>query len=233
MASIPVPEPHTADHQPDPAPAASTAQSVHIRRLVVRIAGKDRIAFADLYDAVSPTLYRDIRSVLASPVRATGVLAATFVEVWALARFHAGAGDDVEAWITDIAVRRTMDRQFAGDSDRPAQAAADHPASPRSWLRRTVLADWHDRQYLLSLAALLNRPHVAFPDRPEPGPGGDNDAAGACDLAVEEPPRSGPTTGAEEGCPAAGDQRGLVYLATTTPPAQCSSRQVPPTPETP
>ena len=193
MASIPAPEPHSADHQPDAAPAAFAAPSVDLQRLVVRIAGKDRIAFADLYDAVSPELYSQIRSVLTSPVRAVGVLAATFVEVWALARFHAG-DHDAEAWITDIAVRRTMDRQFAGDRDRCEEDAADH-AAPRSRLRWTVLADWHDRQYLLSLAALLNRPHLAFPGGPEPGPVGANDAASARDLVVEEPQRSGRATG--------------------------------------
>jgi DNA-directed RNA polymerase specialized sigma24 family protein len=230
MASRPVPEPHSADSQPDPRPAALAAQSVDLQRLVVRIAGKDTIAFAELYDAVSSKLYSEIRSMLTSPARAAGVLAATFVEAWALARFHAGTQDDAEAWITDIAVRRTMDRQFAGDSHRWAEAAADH-AAPRSQLRWTVLADWRDRQYLLSLAVLLNRPRLVFPDGREPGQVGGTDATQAGDVAVEEPQPSGRTTGAQQRCSGAGDQGALIHLAPMMR-WQCSIRRLPRTPDT-
>jgi len=152
----------------EPAAASPPVPSTVLQRLVVRVAHKDTVAFADLYDALSPQLLGEIRSAWPSPSLAAAIVAATFVEVWTLARFHSGPGDDVEDWITDIAARRTCDRQFGEHRCAHDEAGAGTVVSPRR-LWWTAVTDTYDRQYVLCLAALLNRPQLACP---EPGPVG-------------------------------------------------------------
>ena len=153
-----------SDHRGrEPAAASPLVPSADLQRLVVRVADKDTVAFADLYDALSPQLHGEIRSAWTSPFLATAIVAATFVEVWTLARFHSGPGDDVEVWITDIAARRTCDRQFGEHGCAHDEGAAGAVVSPRE-LWWTAVTDSYDRQYVLCLAALLNRPHLACPE---------------------------------------------------------------------
>jgi hypothetical protein len=166
MPSIVSPQPDSARHHCYPAPAASRLQSAYLGRLVDRVADKDRAAFADLYDALSPQLLGEIRAASTCAARAVAILSATFVEVWMLARFHASADDDVEAWIADITIRRTMNRRF--DEHAPvAERAAGSVVSPRRPNWSSAATDSYDRQYVLCLAALLDRPHLASLE-PEP-----------------------------------------------------------------
>jgi len=134
-------------------------QSAHLQRLVGRVADKDKVAFADLYDALSPRLFNELRSASESPLRVVALVSATFVEVWALARFHSGPGTDVEMWITDIAARRTMDRRPDAREFSDHASAAGSVVSPR-W--SIGFNERYERQYVLCLAALLNRPLLAL-----------------------------------------------------------------------
>jgi len=137
-------------------------QSAHLQRLVGRVADKDKVAFADLYDALSPRLLDEIRSASASPLRVAALVSATFVEVWALARFHTGPGNDVEVWITDIAARRTTDRRRGAQGYTDNTGAAESVASSRRPHWSIAFYERYDRQYVLCLAALLNRPLLAL-----------------------------------------------------------------------
>ena len=137
-------------------------QSTYLQRLVVRVADKDKVAFADLYDALSPRLLDEIRSAAVSPLRVVALVSATFVEVWALARFHSGPGTDVEVWITDIAARRTTDRQRGARRYPNDAGAAGSVVSPRRPHWSIAFDERYDRQYVLCLAALLNRPLLAL-----------------------------------------------------------------------
>jgi len=123
--------------------------------LVRRIAVEDHAAFADLYDALSLPLLRELESTLRDPDRAAGITCGTFVEVWTLARFHVGANTDVHAWMTDIVARRTADRQAADRwrPDRADERSTDAPLRP--WW--AAVADSHDRDMDLTLRALLVR----------------------------------------------------------------------------
>jgi hypothetical protein len=122
-------------------------------RLVRRIAAEDRAAFADLYDALSARILCELESTN-DPVRAAAITSATFVEVWALARFHIGSDTDVHAWLTDIVARRSADRRTAC-TDHGSQ---NQPAGPTPWW--AAAADSNDRELDLALRDLLVRPSV-------------------------------------------------------------------------
>ena len=117
-----------------------------------RIADDDRDAFAELYDTLSPRLRRNLRSGSPVPVHVNAIVAATFVEVWSLARFHTAADTDVWAWITDIAARRRGERLPAVDPFAGSATGAGHP------LWWTAQVESRDRQAERDLAVLLGRP---------------------------------------------------------------------------
>ena len=121
-------------HRPLTSPPVEPSEGqAHLQRLVRRVADEDHNAFADLYDELSGGLLLDLEQTTEDPVHAAAISAATFVEVWALARFHATADTDVHVWVADIAARRTADRQSAAGI-RQAHADPVHadpvPADP-------------------------------------------------------------------------------------------------------
>ncbi len=163
MPPIVLSQPHSADHLRNEASGARLVQSAHLQGLMAQIADKNQIAFSHLYDALSPQLLGEVRSAPTTSHRAAAVVSATFIEVWTLARFHTGPGQDVAAWITEIAVRRITDRQssdHAHSYDHPAAASVGSPERQPWW---TVVADAYDRQCALHLAALLDRPGRRHP----------------------------------------------------------------------
>lgn len=86
--------------------ADDDADTVRLRHLIVRIACRDRAAFASLYDQTSGRLRDALEWRLGDRARAAGVLVATYVEVWWLAGRHADPGCDAVAWINDVVERR-------------------------------------------------------------------------------------------------------------------------------
>lgn len=86
---------------PKPAPPADL--STLLTGLVRLVAAEDRAAFVDLYHRASGPLLAAVRSRRPAPPDAIAVVAAIFLEVWWLARFHAEAGVDAMAWIDRIA----------------------------------------------------------------------------------------------------------------------------------
>lgn len=59
-------------------------------------------------------------------VHAEPVAAATFLEIWHLARHH--RTDDPNRWLYEILARRTVDRLIAGHHDDPAREVCDRLA---------------------------------------------------------------------------------------------------------
>ena len=82
--------------------------------LLHRVASADRSAIADLYRIVSADIRVQVEQTLPDPGDVNAVMAATFVEVWWLARGHAASHPDVRAWIQAIASRRTSERHHNG-----------------------------------------------------------------------------------------------------------------------
>lgn len=88
-----------------------------LNTLLHRVAGTDRSALAELYRIVSADVRVQVEQILPDPGDVDAVIAATFVEVWWLARGHAASHPDVWVWIRAIAARR------AGERDRNNAAA--------------------------------------------------------------------------------------------------------------
>ena len=94
--------------------------------LLMRIAGGDQAAFADLYDLLSSRVFGLILRVLVNRSQSEEVLQEVFLEIWqTAARFTAERGRG-RTWILTIAHRRAIDRvrssQASGDRDVRAGA---------------------------------------------------------------------------------------------------------------
>jgi len=120
--------------------------------LLHRVACADGSALADLYRIVSADIRVQVEQTLPDPGDVNAVMAATFVEVWWLARGHAASHPDVRAWIQAIASRRTGERNRNG---------AGAGASPNDVSGSRVTCDaiaWRvqDETTALMYAALIN-----------------------------------------------------------------------------
>ena len=121
--------------------------------LVHQVARADRHAFACLYERLAPAVVKSLHVAVPDPVEATAITAATFVEVWLLARFHTAADTDVPAWILGIAIRRAGERWPAEARTGTGDSAS---AAPRPSLSPQAI---QDRRNVLALAVIL-RHHV-------------------------------------------------------------------------
>jgi len=78
--------------------------------LVARVAAGDRVAFADLYDVLSPFVHGIATQVVPDPEEAQQVTHETFVELWRQApRFRTDNGQ-VRTWAALVAQRRGRQR---------------------------------------------------------------------------------------------------------------------------
>jgi hypothetical protein len=107
----------------------SQSSSDAMNSLVRQIAVGDSAALRLLYGILCEAVGCRIRQVLADPRAAEGAIYATFVEVWWLARFHAGESADADAWISVVATHRAVERlALPGpsryDADTPRVALA-------------------------------------------------------------------------------------------------------------
>lgn len=92
--------------------------------LVVRVAGGDQQAFAELYDLLSARVFGLILRVLVNRSQSEEVLQEVFLEIWqSAARFAPNRGQG-RTWILTIAHRRAVDRVRASQSstDRDLRA---------------------------------------------------------------------------------------------------------------
>ncbi len=98
--------------------------SVEPSSLLPAVANGDLVAFEQLYDRHSSTLYALLLRILSNPDDAQEVLQETFVKAWTSARmFDAARGSDV-AWLISIARSRGIDRlrsrRVRGDREEEA-----------------------------------------------------------------------------------------------------------------
>jgi DNA-directed RNA polymerase specialized sigma24 family protein len=116
--------------------------SDRLHGLIDRIAAGDRVAFQRLYTLLAVPVWRDAARTLPHPRDVKAVTRSTFLEVWHMAKHHAGkAGTESRTWITAITARRARDRRRAYDTT-------------------TLLRDDHDGHTLRELTTLLGRrPH--------------------------------------------------------------------------
>jgi len=90
--------------------------------LLVRVAGGDQVAFAELYDLLSPRVFGLIVRVLVNRAQSEEVLQEVFLEIWqSAARFAPNKGQG-RSWILTIAHRRAVDRVRASQSSAERDA---------------------------------------------------------------------------------------------------------------
>ncbi len=91
----------------------------HVGALLQRVAGGDRVAFAELYDSLSARAFGLILRVLVDRSQSEEVLQEVFLEIWQSAgRFTPNRGQG-RSWVLTIAHRRAVDRV------RSSQSSAD------------------------------------------------------------------------------------------------------------
>ena len=98
----------------------------HAGELLVRIAGGDQAAFAELYDMLSSRVFGLVRRVLVDPSQSEEVLQEVFLEIWQSASAFAPNKGQGRSWILTMAHRRAVDRVRASQSssDRDARIGA-------------------------------------------------------------------------------------------------------------
>ncbi len=99
------------------------SDAARMATLLRRVAGGDRDAFADLYDATSPAVYGVLVGMLRSSAVAEEVAQEVYVEVWRKAGSFDPKRGSAETWIALLARSRALDRirserSYAGAVDR-------------------------------------------------------------------------------------------------------------------
>jgi hypothetical protein len=108
-----------------------------VERLVAGVAGGDEVALALLHRTLRAWVRRIAVAHVSGPRHVPLVVAATFVEVWHLARRRRVTAGLAVDWIADIAVRRAVDSVTANAGDRDGDIAVGHAPGPLPALR------WH------------------------------------------------------------------------------------------
>lgn len=98
----------TASASP-PSPPPDERQRVDAA-LVLRIARRDREAFAELYDRFSPPLYRTALRILRDPAEAQDVMHDAFVALWRKAETFEAARGSAFSWAVTLVRNRAIDR---------------------------------------------------------------------------------------------------------------------------
>jgi RNA polymerase sigma-70 factor (ECF subfamily) len=94
--------------------------------LLLRVARGDDGAFEKLYDAIAPTVWGLVRSVVRDHAQSEEVTQEVLVEVWRIAARFDPARGSAMAWVSTLAHRRAVDRvRSAVASSRREQTVAD------------------------------------------------------------------------------------------------------------
>lgn len=96
----------------------------HVGELLVRIAGADQAAFAELYDALSARVFALILRVVINRAQSEEVLQEVFLTVWQSASRFAPNKGQGRTWVFTIAHRRAVDRVRASQSSSDRDVAA-------------------------------------------------------------------------------------------------------------
>jgi RNA polymerase sigma-70 factor, ECF subfamily len=147
--------------------------------LMKRVQHGDRVAFAGVYDAVSPRVFGVVKRVLRDPAMSEEVTQEVFVELWQKAATYDAAQASVSTWATTIARRRAIDRVRREQSQRsrvealgrlrdestidPADQVAGSLDSERLIAALGLLPN--DQREVIQLAFIDGRPHGAIADQ--------------------------------------------------------------------
>ncbi|MGQ7349852.1 sigma-70 family RNA polymerase sigma factor [Quadrisphaera oryzae] len=123
---------------------------------MARVAGGDRDAFAEVYEALAPKVLGVTRAVLRNPSLAEEVAQEVMVELWRqAARFDPAAGS-AGAWAATIAHRRAVDRvrSVRSREDREDRVAAGENRTAYDEVSEQVLQREDETRVRAALAGL-------------------------------------------------------------------------------
>lgn len=124
--------------------------------LLVRVAGGDQRAFAELYDLLSPRVFSLILRVLVNRAQSEEVLQEVFLEIWqSAARFAPNRGQG-RSWVLTIAHRRAVDRVRASQSstDRDVRVGVRDYADARNVVEEAVEGRLEGTRVVTALSGL-------------------------------------------------------------------------------
>ena len=131
------------------------ASSADISLLLARVAGGDRKAFADLYEATAPKLYGIVLRILRRRDEADEVAQDVYVKIWQRAGDFDPARASPITWMATIARNRALDEVRRARVDTVSdEIALDRAADPGRSALAEVEADADMRQLETCLAAL-------------------------------------------------------------------------------
>lgn len=130
--------PFRRDRAPDEAPTAAARVSAQhadgddLTELIRRTANGDTTAFAEVYDALTRSVYGLVLRVLRDPAQSEEVTQEVLVDVWRLAARHDPARGSVRAWVFTMAHRRAVDRVRSAQASsareqRVGQSSTERP----------------------------------------------------------------------------------------------------------
>ena len=101
-------------------------------RLLIRVAGGDRRAYAAVFERVAGLVFGVVRSVLRDPAMSEEVTQEVLLEVWRRAPAFTPARGSARVWVLTMAHRRAIDRVRAEQAhrDRTDRVATTSPDRP-------------------------------------------------------------------------------------------------------
>jgi RNA polymerase sigma-70 factor (ECF subfamily) len=124
--------------------------------LLVRVAGGDQRAFAELYDLLSARVFALILRVVVNRSQSEEVLQEVFLEIWqSAARFAPNRGQG-RSWVLTIAHRRAVDRVRASQSstDRDVRVGVRDFADARNVVEEAVEDRMESTRVVTALSGL-------------------------------------------------------------------------------
>ncbi|MGB3373888.1 MAG: ECF RNA polymerase sigma factor SigK [Microbacterium sp.] len=124
--------------------------------LLVRVAGGDQRAFAELYDLLSPRVFALILRVVVNRSQSEEVLQEVFLEIWqSAARFAPNRGQG-RSWVLTIAHGRAVDRVRASQSstDRDVRVGVRDFVPARNVVEEAVEERLEGSRVVMALSGL-------------------------------------------------------------------------------
>ena len=100
-----------------------TDRREHLNAVMARVAGGDRAAFADLYDALAGPIFGTVRRILKSHALAEEVTHDVFLELWQKASLWDSESGSAAAFAVTMARRRAIDKVRSEESSRSRDEA--------------------------------------------------------------------------------------------------------------
>ncbi|MEV5317431.1 ECF RNA polymerase sigma factor SigK [Streptomyces sp. NPDC052687] len=130
--------------------------------LLTRVADGDKDAFAEVYDAFSPTVMGLARRILRDAAQAEEVTQDVMVEIWRTADRYRPERGTAKAWVLTLAHRRAVDRVRAAHASSEREQRAGRLLAERAFDQVAETVQEHDEQRRIyrCLAALARLQRV-------------------------------------------------------------------------